>query len=253
MNKIKNIIGLKFEKLTVLKKSEKKGNRGELYWDCICDCGQEKTISGDNLKSLKVKSCGCLKHEKKINSCDLIGQKFGRLIVINEGKQIKKGRPRWDCKCECGNIVNIDAGDLKSGKIKSCKCLQKELASSRRKMNQLGENNSCYNPLLTDEDRISRRHVKGYKEWSFAIKKKFNFTCEICKDNKGGNLISHHLYSYMKFKEFRLNIENGVCLCESCHNEFHNKFGWGNNTKEQFISWQVNRQLSFHTYYVIEN
>ena len=242
MNKLKYIINQRFGQLTVLKKSDKKGKYGEIYWDCICDCGKEKTASGNNLKSMKIKSCGCLRKKSKPNKHNLIGCVFGRLTVISESKQIIKNRPRWTCKCSCGNVIDVCGSELRKGNIKSCKCLQRELASNRRKINQLGSKNASYNPLLTDEDRISRRYVKGYKEWSFSVKLKANFTCEFCGDNTGGNLVSHHLYAYMKFKELRLNVDNGSCLCESCHNEFHKKYGWGENTKEQYIEWLNEKQ-----------
>lgn len=32
-------------------------------WKCKCDCGNEHVVSGGNLKSGDVKSCGCLAHE----------------------------------------------------------------------------------------------------------------------------------------------------------------------------------------------
>ena len=34
------------------------------YWNCICDCGNEKIVSGKNLRSGHVQSCGCLQKEK---------------------------------------------------------------------------------------------------------------------------------------------------------------------------------------------
>ena len=39
MPKIKEIIGHKFGKLTVLNTSETRGNRGQIRYDCICVCG----------------------------------------------------------------------------------------------------------------------------------------------------------------------------------------------------------------------
>ena len=61
MAKIKEIIGHKFGKLTVLNTSETRGNRGQIRYDCICDCGNTHTVSGESIRSGKSKSCGCLK------------------------------------------------------------------------------------------------------------------------------------------------------------------------------------------------
>ena len=33
---------------------------------------------------------------------DLIGKRFGRLVVITKGKS-KNKKVRWLCKCDCGN------------------------------------------------------------------------------------------------------------------------------------------------------
>lgn len=63
---------------------------------------------------------------------DLTGQKFGRLIVIGRSKESDGKHTRWDCDCECGAVgVTATSDDLKSGRKRSCKCLQKELASAK--------------------------------------------------------------------------------------------------------------------------
>ena len=49
MAKIKEIIGHKFGKLTVLNTSETRGNRGQIRYDCICDCGNTHTVSGESI------------------------------------------------------------------------------------------------------------------------------------------------------------------------------------------------------------
>ena len=65
MAKIKEIIGHKFGKLTVLNTSETRGNRGQIRYDCICDCGNTHIVSGESIRSGKSKSCGCNKIEYK--------------------------------------------------------------------------------------------------------------------------------------------------------------------------------------------
>ena len=47
----------------------------------------------------------------------------------------------------------------------------------------------------------------------------------------------HHLDSYNWCKEKRVDDTNGITLCENCHKNFHNIYGRGDNTKEQFEEW----------------
>lgn len=58
MSKIIDLTNKKFGMMTVINRAENRNGRP--YWLCKCDCGNEKIVKGDNLKSGNVKSCGCL-------------------------------------------------------------------------------------------------------------------------------------------------------------------------------------------------
>ncbi|WP_395318880.1 hypothetical protein [Fructilactobacillus frigidiflavus] len=60
---IKNLIGNKYHRLTVVGLSDKKVGR-KRFWLCKCDCGNEIVVRSDSLKGGHVKSCGCLKIEQ---------------------------------------------------------------------------------------------------------------------------------------------------------------------------------------------
>lgn len=53
-----DISGQRFGKLIVLKLAGKDLS-GKITWDCICDCGNVKTVRGYHLKRQQVTSCGC--------------------------------------------------------------------------------------------------------------------------------------------------------------------------------------------------
>lgn len=63
---------------------------------------------------------------------DLVGVRFGRLVVISRAENIKRNT-RWNCRCDCGNEIVAYGCHLKSGRTKSCGCLNSELASDRFK------------------------------------------------------------------------------------------------------------------------
>ena len=61
-----NLIGLKFNKLTVINKTDKRSKGGKVIWYCKCDCGLFKEVQTDYLTTGQTKSCGCLKKELTI-------------------------------------------------------------------------------------------------------------------------------------------------------------------------------------------
>lgn len=66
MGKFIDLTGKRFGRLIVIKRVEN-NFFGVLYWLCKCDCGNFKIIRGNNLKSGKTQSCGCLQKEKAKN------------------------------------------------------------------------------------------------------------------------------------------------------------------------------------------
>lgn len=135
MSKLINLIGQKFGRLTVMNKSSVKIKNGTL-WTCQCSCGTIKDIRGNALtrKKFSTKSCGCFNEENRRNTVEnLIGQIFGKLIVIERAGSTKHGRATWKCQCCCygpNSIIIASAGDLKhtNRPTKSCGCSRIENA-----------------------------------------------------------------------------------------------------------------------------
>lgn len=79
MSYTEDLVGKRFGRLLVLSRNYerqkelfKQGKSNEAYWNCLCDCGNYKTISGSSLKNKKspTLSCGCyskeVRHRHKI-------------------------------------------------------------------------------------------------------------------------------------------------------------------------------------------
>ena len=73
--------------------------------------------------------------------------------------------------------------------------------------------------------------------WARAVKERDKFTCQICFATDC-YLHSHHQNSWDFFETERFDIDNGITLCEKHHNDFHNMYGHGHNTKYQFEEFQ---------------
>lgn len=62
------------------------------------------------------RSCG-----RKKTKQNLIGKKFGKLVVIGEAPYRKTDPgPYWKCKCECGKITEVKTRSLIGGITKTC-------------------------------------------------------------------------------------------------------------------------------------
>ena len=62
-------------------------------------------------------------------------------------------------------------------------------------------------------------HIKPYKHQKWAQKVRKGKVCDCCSSPK--NLTAHHLWSRTKFPDLALEYDNGVALCDKCHNSYH--------------------------------
>lgn len=126
MAKKKDLTGLVFGELTVVKEGEKKfigkiKKKWRTTWVCSCSCGKEVTVLASNLRN-GTKSCGCkFRKSKKYNFKDLTGQTFGYLTVLKRSEKFSKTRGcLWECLCECGAIVEVSSNGLTSKNNITC-------------------------------------------------------------------------------------------------------------------------------------
>ena len=217
--------GRRFGRLTAMKDTGKRFKTSPI-WECLCDCGKKKEVTVNHLRG-GVKSCGCALSE------NLEGKRYGRLLVISRTNKRSGTKVIWDCLCDCGTYCTVATTNLNSGNTRSCGCLRLE---------QVGENHPMYNSTITDEERLNRRG-SHQRSWSKQVMERDNYTCQVCGDNKGGNLNAHHLNGWNAFPEQRFDLDNGVTLCNDCHKDFHSQYGYGDNTREQFDEYAASKTL----------
>lgn len=140
----------------------------------------------------------------------------------------------YDFQCRCGNIFTTTFCYFKHENQRRCP----ECKKADRKLKRL--NNSSRDELKSDGQ---------YQTWRDSVLKRDNYTCRCCGNKK--NLCAHHLSNFSNDVENRLNIENGITLCDGCHNfnkygSFHYVYGSRDNNKEQLYEYiEKNKRGAF--------
>lgn len=224
---------MKFGMLTAISFINIDQNSKEAIWLVECDCGKTNECLISSLTTGNTTSCGCARGRSLF--IDITGERYGRLLVDGYVGRNQWDKIIWKCICDCGNIAYLPRSDLISGKVKSCGCYKREQSSIRFKNlpRPTGSDNPNWNPNISEEERIKKRKFKEYKSWRYEVYKRDSFKCFICNEGEG-ELNAHHIFSYNKYKNLRVNVNNGVTLCEFCHMGFHREYGKGNNNLLQF-------------------
>ncbi len=164
-------LGKQIGHLTIIEILKSKLSNGRRFL-AKCVCGKEKIFEANLIIRGRNKSCGCKMHnsprpslrgmkiEKREN---LIGQKFGKLIVENYDTNYIKNQTRWMCRCECGVTKSIKASHLKCGNVKTC-----------GKCSKSGKN--CYK--WRGHEEISRKFFYCIERGAKSRKIQFNLTIE---------------------------------------------------------------------------
>lgn len=118
----KQYIGKKFGRLTAI---EFVGieNKSAIY-KFQCDCGNIIITSMHRVKQGNTKSCGCLKQDSvDVYKADIIGQKFGHLLVTSYIGVNSHQNTVFECLCDCGETTIVSRNSLTTGHTQSCGCL----------------------------------------------------------------------------------------------------------------------------------
>jgi hypothetical protein len=134
LGKAKDLTGQTFGRLTVQELAYRDRRRGKVQWRCICACGTAVLVNPYALTSGHTVSCGCYQAERSRRPVptDLEGQTFGRLTAVRcLGRIADKYQQLWECRCECGKVVNVRRDGLLKGQTKSCGCYSTDLLRER--------------------------------------------------------------------------------------------------------------------------
>jgi len=71
----------------------------------------------------------------------------------------------------------------------------------------------------TPEQAAFRRSPE-YQQWRITVLERDKYTCQHCEAT-GGRLVVHHIKTFKMNPELRLSPDNGIVLCNTCHEKLH--------------------------------
>ena len=219
-----DLIGQKFGKLTVISLNEEasKQDGGRSHWNCKCDCGNEKVVSGINLRRGSTTSCGC--YSKELTSKRLKEQWKNKELRQAQSDKMKEQWQDEEMKWKMG---------YKGGITPIRKYLRSlPVVNQWRKDTYIRENNICQ---LTGRKvhggNSDVHHLKAFSTIVLEAHKLYNIQVKSqVKDYTKEEL--HKLEGYVT--NWHKDTSNAVLLSKEVHDLFHNLYGRGSNTPEQF-------------------
>lgn len=141
-----------------------------------------------------------------------------------------------DVQCKCGDTFITKFIYFKYDNKKQCDSCGIAMRS--------GENSPLWKGGTSSERDIIK-NSEEYRKWRKSIYERDKYTCQCCGDNKGHNLHAHHIANFSNNIALRIDVNNGITLCNDCHNpsvsgSFHHTYGTKDNTREQleeYIEW----------------
>ena len=94
---------------------------------------------------------------------DMTGQRFGRLVALEEAGNDKHGKKRWLFQCDCGNTKVIGGAQVRKGATTSCGCFQRESTAKRNTQDISGQTFA----RLTAIRATGRKRHGANNEWEF--------------------------------------------------------------------------------------
>jgi len=172
---------------------------------------------------------------------DEVGNRYGRLIVLDRRGSNARGEAMWLSECRCGNLVIVRGTNLRSGNTKSCGCLQREKIRESNKLvskNILPSGEGSFSQLFAQMKYSAKR--RGY-EWQLTKKQTHILTqgsCFYCgieplQQIKSVRYHGAYLYNGLDRIDNRrgYTIDNVVPCCSKCNYAKHTM------QQEEFKVW----------------
>lgn len=269
-SRIKDMIGEKYGRWTVLDVDYGRSMSDGAYWMCECECGTISSVNRGELINGNSKSCGCYQRDaisgennvnwkpNVINICENCGEEY----EISQWESKKRRFCCFQCFFEYTALRNgWNLGET----TLTCEQCGKEYSRPSRlngisrfcskpcqfnwmSENTRGENSPNWKIDILRDERNKKRILPENKKWVRDVLERDDYTCRICGAH-GGKLTAHHLYSYSNYPEKKFDLDNGLTICQHEHKEFHLWMGGYRVpcTPTDFDRWLSETQYNKHS------
>jgi hypothetical protein len=194
------------------------------------------------------------------NARNLMGQRFGRLVITAKEAGLYHHRLIWRGLCDCGNSVSKPTSYFTRRSISrcpaSCGCARfkadkticpvcKDEFRPQWRSRDGGYEKHCSlrcavkvrdvwgakNPNWRNNSTIrnlSERLTRKYRNWRKKILERDEYRCIQCDSTE--KLHVDHIRRFSEFPELRYEMTNGRTLCAPCHRKTAN---WGSRKAER--------------------
>lgn len=222
------------------------GNARTNIW-LQCDCKDYHTYQ--QTPQTFIHGCVCpYCNGKRVHPYDSLGALYPKSIELWSDKNEQtpydftphSNKKAW-FKCLNGKHKDYyrSINDSVRYEFRCYECVKDDMSANKR-----GKNNYFWCGGINGQND-NFRHQRDYKNWRTLVYERDNYTCQCC-DKAGGRLNAHHVYPFANYEELRFCVDNGITLCEDCHDStkdgsFHNLYGTHNNTPEQLREYILNK------------
>jgi len=152
----------------------------------------------------------------------------GSNITVKVIRQYGTKRPKEECARP--NCTKDAIGAYED--IKYCKhCLAKQKKKALKRARQRNQKKGGKQTKKNWKERVfaswadtpeqaAFRRSPAYQQWRIKVLERDSYTCQHC-EKSGGQLVVHHIKTFKMNPELRLEPDNGIVLCNNCHEQLH--------------------------------
>lgn len=184
-----------------------------------------------------------------MKSKDLIGNRYGRLIVVSKCTYKKNNKSVWKCLCNCGKTTFVVTDKLTTGRTKSCGCLQQEcrnkigertkthgLSKTKTYKTWLGMRERCNNKNHHEYLNYGGRGIKVCKRWDSYI----NFLNDMGEKEEGMSLDRINVNG--NYEPTNCKWSTWIEQCNNKRNNRHvfingNRYTWAEAARKLNMTW----------------